>query len=444
MNAGTKPFPAWLVALAVLLAATALIATDAGGFAGQLRALELDAYQHFYRRDFVAMPNPTVSLFREFAFVFISGGLLILFFARRYWAAGIALTFVAILAAQCVSWLLFVNRHLVVDSLSPSLALFLTFAAGIAARNFEQAQSRSYAEQAFAGLLPQGEIEKLARRPVTLRPDGETRVVTCLSCGIRHYSTLARSFAENARGFTQLIDNTLAPLIDVAGALGATVGRFDGRSFAAYWNAPLDDTGHALHACDAASRMIEALAAFNEERVAAAARSGAPVETIEVGIGIATGPAIAGLYRVAGRRTYCVTGDSTALAGRIRSLSAQYGPAVILDEETRNALQQAYALLEVDYVACGPGDEPVRLYAMLGSPAMRASPKFRAVATFHEHIFQAIRTQQWQKARALIEQCRKLSGASQQVYDLHLARIAYFEANPPAANWDGAFRPILI
>ena len=34
-------------------------------------------------------------------------------------------------------------------------------------------------------------------------------------------------------------------------------------------------------------------------------------------------------------------------------------------------------------------------------------------------------------------------GASQKLYDLHLARIAYFEANPPDADWDGAFRPIL-
>ena len=80
---------------------------------------------------------------------------------------------------------------------------------------------------------------------------------------------------------------------------------------------------------------------------------------------------------------------------------------------------------------------------MLGSPVMRASPKFRALLTFHDHIFQSLRTQQWDKARELIEQCRKLSGASQKLYDLHLARIAYFQDNPPGENWDGAFRPIL-
>jgi adenylate cyclase len=97
----------------------------------------------------------------------------------------------------------------------------------------------------------------------------------------------------------------------------------------------------------------------------------------------------------------------------------------------------------VDYIATGPGDAPVRLYALLGNPVIRASPKFRALIAFHEHIFTSLQHQQWSKARALIAQCRTLSGASQKLYDLHLTRIGYFESNPPGPEWDGAFRPIL-
>jgi adenylate cyclase len=116
---------------------------------------------------------------------------------------------------------------------------------------------------------------------------------------------------------------------------------------------------------------------------------------------------------------------------------------VIVSESTRKASERGFAFLEVDYLACGAQDEPIKLYAMLGNPVVRASPKFRALMTFHEHIFQSLRTQQWEKARALIDQCRKLSGASPKLYELHLARIAYFESNPPGSEWDGAFRPIL-
>ena len=131
------------------------------------------------------------------------------------------------------------------------------------------------------------------------------------------------------------------------------------------------------------------------------------------------------------------------MAERIRTQSGQYGPAIIVSDDTRKAAERGFAFLEVDFIACGPRDEPVKLYAMLGNPLVRASPKFRALATFHEHIFQSLRTQQWDKTRELIDQCRKLSGASQKLYDLHLARIGYFEEHPPGADWDGAFRPIL-
>ena len=83
------------------------------------------------------------------------------------------------------------------------------------------------------------------------------------------------------------------------------------------------------------------------------------------------------------------------------------------------------------------------LYALMGNSTVLVSPKFRALTVFHDHLFQAIRKQNWRLARDLISQCRRLSGANQAFYDLHLARITYYERNPPGIDWDGAFRPIL-
>ncbi len=163
----------------------------------------------------------------------------------------------------------------------------------------------------------------------------------------------------------------------------------------------------------------------------------------KIGIGISTGPAITGGFRTHGRTTYSAVGECAVAAARIQQLSGSYGPAVIASEDTRKSAERGFAFLEVDYAAVTPDANPTKLYAMLGNPVMRASPKFRALTTFHDHIFQSLRSQQWGKARELIEQCRKLSGASQKLYDLHLARIAWFEEHPPGADWDGAFRPIL-
>ncbi len=62
---------------------------------------------------------------------------------------------------------------------------------------------------------------------------------------------------------------------------------------------------------------------------------GQPPAAVEIGVGIATGPVIAGGFGGHGRMGYSVHGDTVTLAGRIHALSPQYGPAVIVADETR-------------------------------------------------------------------------------------------------------------
>jgi len=379
----------------------------------------------------------------ELAFIVIVGAGLVFLLARgRFLWAGI-LTLGAIAAAQALAWFLFADAQMLLDAANPSLAVGVAFCAGLFARSLEVGRARTQLKSSFADNLPARTISAIAKQPSLLKLGGETRSVTALTCGIRRFAAIAESFADDPAGFTRLINTTMAPLVDDAVGHGGMIARFDAEGFTACWNAPLDDPEHAIHASEAANRMTVTLAEVNEELARERRLDGTSYEALEIGIGISTGKAIAGGITAQGRTVYSVTGDATVMSERIRALSAQYGPAVIVSEDARKAAQRGFAFLEVDFIAAGPRDEPVKLYAMLGNPLVRASPKFRALETFHEHIFQSLRLQQWDKARGLIEQCRKLSGASQKIYDLHLSRIAYFEANPPGTEWDGAFRPIL-
>ena len=220
---------------------------------------------------------------------------------------------------------------------------------------------------------------------------------------------------------------------------GGVIDRLTTDGFTAYWNAPLDDAEHAMHACEAADGMLAVLARMNEDLTARYRLGGPDLPPVEIGIGIATGPVIAGGFGGQRRLRYSVNGDAVRLAPLLQALSRNYGPAVIVAEETQQRTARLFAFLEVDYVAQGRSDPPVRLYAMLDSRSARASPKIRALTTFHEHIFQCLRKQQWDKAKALIEQCSRLSGACHTLYELYLARIRDFESNPPGPDWDGAF-----
>jgi adenylate cyclase len=337
------------------------------------------------------------------------------------------------------SWYFFLSRHFLLDAATPSLFLALAFAAGLAAWLFEMRMAYLALRMAFADSLPRASLEKLARRPSLLKLEGDTRPVTYLVCRVRGLSELAAQHRGDPAGFTRLTEKVLTPLIDQALAQDGTIDRLTADGFAAFWNAPLEDGDHALHACEAGQGMSMVAARVSEELT----RENAAAPAMKIAVGIATGPVIAGGFGASGRMGYSVHGDAVTLAQTLQSLSHSYGPALVVADETRRQAERGFAFLEIDAIAAGRGTPPVTLYALMGGSATKASPKFRALAVFHDHIFQAIRKQNWGMARELIAQCRRLSGANQQLYDLHLARIAYYEKHPPGAEWDGAFRPIL-
>jgi len=353
-----------------------------------------------------------------------------------------ALVMAGATAMILASWYLYAAHNLLIDAASPSLFLALAFGAGAAAWIQDMRVAYAGLRMAFSDSLPRATIEKIARRPSLLKLEGETRTITYLVCGVRGLAGVAAAYKGDAAAFTSLMQKALTPLIDQALAHGGTIDRLTADGFAAFWNAPLDDADHALHACEAANGMAIMSARVTEE-LAQQGYGEEPPPLVEIGVGVATGPVIAGGFGGYGRMVYSVNGDAVTLAQRIQGLSHQYGPALIVAGETRRQAERGFAFLEVDTIAAAASDPPTTLYAILGNPVARASPKFRALTVFHDHIFQAIRKQHWQMARDLIAQCRRLSGASQKMYDLQLARIAYYEKHPPGENWDGAFRPIL-
>ncbi len=388
----------------------------------------------------MALSRPNFALPAEFWSLLLTGGTAMLLMTRYrfHWAA--LFTGLCVLVGFYISWLAFAHGHLLIDAASPALGLIFVFLSGALMRSREVAVARAGLRLAFSDSLPRASIERIAHTPALLSIEGETRTISYLVCGVRGLAELAASLRDNPKAFTDIMQRVMSPLMDQALAHGGTIDRLTADGFAAFWNAPLDDTEHALHACDAAAGM-SVMASRISEKIAL--ERGPSVPPLEIGVGVATGQVIAGGFGGAGRMGYSVNGEVVQLAAQIQALSPQYGPAVIVAEETQNLVAREFAFLEVDYIAAGGTDAPLKLFALLGNPVVRASPKFRALIAFHDHIFTSLRRQQWAKARALISQCRKLSGASQKLYDLHLNRISYFEHNPPSPEWDGAFRPIL-
>jgi adenylate cyclase len=151
-------------------------------------------------------------------------------------------------------------------------------------------------------------------------------------------------FRDDPNAFTRFLEAILTPLMRQALSHGGVIDRFTADGFTAYWNAPLADPDHAVHACEAADGMIRALARIREEMEARRRMDEAPIPPVEIGIGIATGPAVTGGFGGHGRSNYTINGEVARLAMRLQALSRNYGPTVIVGEETREKGARDFAL----------------------------------------------------------------------------------------------------
>jgi adenylate cyclase len=106
----------------------------------------------------------------------------------------------------------------------------------------------------------------------------------------------------------------------------------------AFWNAPLDDPDHALHAAEAALDMLAAIDRLNRDLQAEAAQTGETLPLLKIGIGINTGPCVVGNMGSERRFDYSALGDAVNLASRLESASKDVGVPLLIGEATAAAL----------------------------------------------------------------------------------------------------------
>lgn len=149
---------------------------------------------------------------------------------------------------------------------------------------------------------------------------------------------------SDIRGFTRITE-TLAPAetiellnsyytltFDAIGARGGIVNQMLGDGLMAIFGAPLPRPDHRDCAVRAALEMLEMMDGFNQDQ----ARRGAL--EVRIGIGIASGPLVAGFTGTRQRITYTGVGDTVNLAAHLEAHTKEIGHPMLIDENTRAGL----------------------------------------------------------------------------------------------------------
>lgn len=129
-----------------------------------------------------------------------------------------------------------------------------------------------------------------------------------------------------------LLNSYYTLMFDAIGGHGGIVNQMLGDGLMAIFGAPLPHADHRDRAVRAALEMLGLVDGFNREQALRAR-----VE-IRIGIGIASGPVIAGFTGTQQRVTYTCVGDTVNLAAHLEAHTKVVGQPILIDENTRDGL----------------------------------------------------------------------------------------------------------
>jgi len=339
------------------------------------------------------------------------------------------------------SYYLFASHGLLIDATFPLVSSFAVFLTLLFLNYLRGEMERREIRNAFAHYLSPDLIEQLADDPDKLALGGETKEMTILFSDVRNFTAISETFKQNPQGLTSLMNRFLTPLSNAILERRGTIDKYMGDAIMAFWNAPIDDTDHAVHACEAGLDMLDRLERVNKELENEAKQNARDYAPLRAGIGSGTGDAVVGNMGSEVRFDYSAMGDTVNLASRLEGQTKNYGVPLIINAKTAEQVNGRFALIELDAVRVKGRAEPEVIYALVGRHGTSDEGKIETLQAGIGKLLVCYRDRDWDGAVEVLSLCKKHGYGVDfnRYFDLFGSRIEQFRRNPPPADWDGVF-----
>jgi len=185
---------------------------------------------------------------------------------------------------------------------------------------------------------------------------GKYVTASIMFCDIRSFTTLSEKHEPGE--IIELLNDYFALMFDAITANNGMVNQMQGDGLMAIFGAPAYFENHRAQAVNAALEMVELLKAFNEQR-----KSQNKVE-VRNGIGIASGNVIAGYTGTQHRATYTCVGDTVNLAARIEGHTKIAGRSILIDQFTRDGLNDSIRAEDLGEVIFKGKQQAIRVFSV--------------------------------------------------------------------------------
>ncbi|HEY8303246.1 MAG TPA: adenylate/guanylate cyclase domain-containing protein [Solirubrobacteraceae bacterium] len=245
---------------------------------------------------------------------------------------------VAAAVAFTVAVQLAFNSGLIVSFVYPLLALAIGTVGTLAILYMTEAIERARTHDLFSRFVPADVVDQvLASTDENLRLGGVERDCTVLFSDLRGFTSFSET--QTPEKVIEVVNYYLNEMTEAILAAGGTLIAYMGDGIMAVFGAPLEQEDHADRALVAAREMIGArLDRFNDWL----AEQGHE-HRFKMGVGLNSGPVMAGNVGAERRVEYTAIGDTTNTASRLEGMTKGSGVMLFVSQTTRDRMKSAPA-----------------------------------------------------------------------------------------------------
>jgi adenylate cyclase len=220
------------------------------------------------------------------------------------------------------------------------------------ARSHEELSRRVIERKALERFLSSAIVEKILASPDQIHLGGENQTATILFSDIRGFTRMAEKMEPQK--VVEWLNEYFTEMTDLIFENGGTLDKYLGDGIMAVFGAPIarhDDTARSVKT---AMEMQRSLVRLNTDWEA----RGQP--TMQIGIGVNTGPVTAGNIGSTKRMDYTVIGDAVNLASRLCANAAE--GQILVSEFTFLQLKDGLPARKLDPIRVKGRETPVEIY----------------------------------------------------------------------------------
>jgi adenylate cyclase len=229
----------------------------------------------------------------------------------------------------------------------------------------KKVEAEIISRERLSRLLSPNIAERVISGQLEVKPGGQ-RVEECtvFNSDIRGFTRMSEGSPPEA--LVEMLNEYFELMVDTIFNFEGTLDKFMGDGIMALWGAPVQVPDDAFRSVECALEMGEVLGQFNRKRME---RDENP---LGVGIGIHTGPLVAGYIGSSKALSYTVIGDTANTSARLCSHAAS--GQIIVSEHTLARLKNRFEVEELPSAKVKGKEKPLRIYNVLRKAARVSVP----------------------------------------------------------------------